>query len=88
MGVAFVAEFIVSCGRESDEATIKASTPYAAAHRYAEKYLADGVLDDDEYLVTVISRETGLRLRYVIRASVKIHWGVTKEDSIAGRRCR
>lgn len=75
-----MAEFIVSCGDEFDEATIKTGTPYAAAHRYAEKYLAEGALDDDEFLVTVISRETGLRLRYVIRASIAIHWVVTKED--------
>ena len=75
-----MAEFIVSCGEEFEEAAIKTGTPYAAAHRYAEKYLTEGASDDDEFLVTVISRETGLRLRYVIRASIAIHWVVTKED--------
>lgn len=74
-----MAEFLVhteACGED----TMKTSTPYAAAHRYAEKHLSSGVSDDEEFEVRVISKETGLALKYIVRASVAIHWVVTKED--------
>lgn len=74
-----MAEFLVSTDEEGED-IIKTSTPYAAAHRYAEKFLTTGVADDEEFMVKVISKETGLALNYVVRANVAIHWVVTKED--------
>jgi len=74
-----MAEFLVST-EECGEDTIRTSTPYAAVHRYAEKHLSSGVVDDEEFEVMVISKETGLNLKYIVRANVAIHWVVTKED--------
>jgi hypothetical protein len=72
-----MAEFV--CSTEGFEnKTIKASTAYAAAHRYALSELSEQATDDDEYEVRVVSRETGKVMSYTVRAEVSTHWVVTR----------
>lgn len=75
-----MADFHVSCEPHLDK-SIKASTHYAAAQRYGETVLKDEAQDEEEFSVCVVSRETGERRNYTLRAEVTTHWVVTLDKS-------
>jgi hypothetical protein len=75
-----MAEFVVKSEGYEDK-IVKSSTPYAAAHRYAESSLKEDALDEDEFTVEVIDRDTGKMIRYIARAEVTTHWVLTRDKS-------